>query len=330
MMKDKDQVTLVFGDEPLLVEETADAIRAGAQEAGYDERLVMSVEPGFDWGRLEEAARSMSLFSSRRLIDLRLPTGKPGDGARALTLYCEAPPADTMLLIVSGRLDWATRKSKWFKAVEKAGRVIEKKPVPASQLSGWIMARARERGIRLEKEAATLLSHFTEGNLLAAAQEVDKLKLLAAEQATIGYDDVAGSITDNARFNVFTLVDYCLAGDAVRAMRSLDGLQKEGVEPIIIAWALATQIRTLYRLSLAIESGEPRAQAMRSLRIWAKQAPLVNKALDRLGPDGWGSVLQDAAALDRVLKGRAPGSVWAGIERICLSMCRIGCVKVPA
>ena len=327
----QEQVTLVFGDEPLLVEETADAIRADAHSAGFDERLVMTVEPNFDWGRLEEATQSMSLFSSQRLIDLRLPTGKPGEqGTRALTLFCERPPPDTLLLIVSGRLDGRTRKTKWFKTVQKAGRVIEKKALPVPQLPGWIMARAKERGIRLERDAAALLSHYTEGNLLAAAQEVDKLKLLVPESRVIGYDDVADSITDNARFSVFVLVEHCLMGDAVSAMRNLAGLKNEGAEPVIIVWALANQIRTMYRLSRAIDTGQPRAQVIKSFRIWAKHIAMTNRALDRLDLPEWGAMLQQAAALDRVLKGREKGSVWAGIERVCLAMCGIGCVKVTA
>lgn len=326
-----DNITLVFGDEPLLVEETADAFRTAALEAGFDERLVVAVEPAFDWSRLDEAAQSMSLFSSRRLIDLRMPTGKPGEqGTRALIRYCERPPQDTLLLIVTGRLDVRSRKTKWFKSIEKAGRVVEKKPVPASQLPGWVMARARERGLSVEHDAAALLAHFTEGNLLAAAQEIDKLGLLGPERGSIGYEDVAECITDNARFSIFTLVDHCLTGDAVKAMRSLNGLQNEGAEPVLIVWSLANQIRTLYRLCLAVDAGQSRAQAFKSFRIWSKQAPLVNRALDRFGTDAWASMLKDAAALDRVLKGRESGSVWAGIERICLTMCQTAYVKVPA
>jgi DNA polymerase-3 subunit delta len=324
-------VTLVFGDEPLLVEEAADSLRHEAHAAGFDERLVLTVEPGFDWGALDEAARSMSLFSSRRLIDLRMPTGKPGDqGTRALARYCDRPPDDTLLLIVAGRLDARTRKSKWFKTVEKAGRLIERKQVAVSKLPGWIVARARDRGLSMEKDAALLLSHFTEGNLLAAAQEIDKLKLLSPEQGSIGSEDVAESITDSARFSAYTLVDHCLAGDAVRAMRSLTGLRNEGVEPVLILWVLANQIRTLYRICRAIEAGQPRAQALKSFRVWSRQVALVNQALGRLDSAALASMLQDAAALDRVLKGRAQGSVWAGIERLCLAMCQIGCVKVPA
>ena len=325
------RITLIFGDEPLLVEETADELRAGALSEGFEERLLMTVEPGFDWDRLDEAAQSMSLFSIRRLIDLRMPTGKPGEqGTRALSRFCERPPPDTALLIVSGRLDARTRKTKWYKTIEKTGHVIEKKQVPASKLPAWIVARARTRGFTVEHDAAVLLSHYTEGNLLATAQEIDKLKLLGPERGTVRYDDVAGSITDNARFSVFTLVDYCLAGDAVKAMRSLTGLKREGAEPAIIIWALANQVRTLYRLCQAIEAGQPRAQLFKSFRVWSRQVPLVNKALGRCGGEGWASMLQDVAALDRVLKGRETGSVWSGIERICLAMCQTGCVRVPA
>jgi DNA polymerase-3 subunit delta len=325
------RVTLVFGDEPLLIEEAADEVRSSALALGFEERLVLTVEPKFDWSRLDEAANSMSLFAARRLIDLRMPGGKPGDaGSQALVRFCVSTQADTALLLICGRLDGRTRQAKWFKAIEKTGRLAAQKSVPPPRLPSWIQARARAKGLTIDQDAAMLLSHYTEGNLLATAQEIDKLELLESEPGAIRYDDVAGSITDSARFNVYALVDHCLAGDAAKAVRSLTGLRHEGIEPIIIVWTLANQVRTLYGLSRAVAAGRPRAQLFKSFRIWSQRAPLVNSALDRFGERGWAARLQEIARLDRILKGRDPGFIWSGLEQACLALCDTPYVRVPA
>lgn len=326
---DLPRITLVFGDEPLLVEETADAVRSRALQLDYNERLVMAAEVGFDWGQLTETTLSMSLFSARRLIDLRLPTGKPGDaGSQALIRYCESPIPDTAMLVVCGRLDTRAKQAKWFKAVDRAGVVVEHKPIAAAQLPAWIRSRVHAKGMDIEREAITLLAHYLEGNLLAAAQEIDKLVLLAAEGGIIRYTDVEDSITDNARFNVFALTDHCLAGDAAKALRSLNGLRQEGVEPVLIVWALAKQVRTLYCLATGMAAGQPKTQLFKTFRIWAKQAPLVTAALSRFGQHGCVCLLQKMAHLDKVLKGRETGNIWQALEHACLSVCGTDVVGV--
>lgn len=315
------RVILVYGEEPLLVEESCDTVRARALHLGYEERLVISAESGADWDQLTEAASSMSLFSTRRLIDLRLPTGKPGEaGSKALIRYCQSPPQDTALLIVSARLDGRARQAKWYKQVEHTGVAVEHKPVGPGQLPAWLRARARCKGMNLEQDAEVLLAHYLEGNLLAAAQEIDKLALLTDAAKTIRAVDVEQGITDNARFNIFALADHCLAGNAAKALRSLHGLRQEGVEPILVVWALAKQVRTLYCLATALEAGETKAQLFKKHRIWTKQATLINTALNRIRARGWADLLQDMAHLDRVLKGRASGSIWHALERACLAV----------
>ena len=314
------KVTFIFGDEPLLVEESCDAVRLRAQELGY-ERLVITIESAGDWEKLTDTTHTMSLFSTHRLIDLRLPTGKPGDaGSKVLVQYCQSPPEDTSLLIVSARLDGRARQAKWYKQIENVGVVIEHKPVTTEQLPGWIRSRARSKGIDLEPNTETVLAHYLEGNLLAAAQEIDKLALLTDVAGTIRAVDIEQGITDNARFNIFTLTDHCLAGKADKALRSLYGLKREGVEPILVVWALAKQIRTLYCLATAIEGGEPKAPLFKKHRIWTKQATLINTALNRIGAQGWAELLQRMAHLDRVLKGRAVGDIWQALEQTCLSL----------
>lgn len=315
-------VILVFGEEPLLIEESGDRVRNRALALGYEERLVLHVDPKFNWGRLTETAQSLSLFSQRRLIDLRLPTGRPGDaGSQAIVQFCTALPDDTALLISSGRLDGRIKQGKWYKAIDRAGLAVEHKAVTAAQLPGWIKSRARAQGLTIEQDAVALLAHFTEGNLLAAAQEIDKLRFLPETGRTIGYEDVSESIADSARFTVYTLVNHCLAGHPKRALRTLRGLRQEGVEPILIVWALANQVRTLYRVSVGLAQGQPKAQLFKSLRVWYKQESLVSSALGRHRLLGWSSLLEDMAALDRLVKGRSSGDVWETLERACLSIC---------
>ena len=323
-------MTLVFGDEPLLIEETGDKIRKRALQLGYLERLVLTAETGFDWSQLTETTLGMSLFSERRLIDLRLPSGKPGDaGSKALIRYCESSIADTALLIISpSRLDAAAKRSKWYKAIERSGQVVEHKPVTAAQLPAWIKSRVNAKGMDIEREAVALLVHYLEGNLLAAAQEIDKLALLATEEGIIRYTDVEESITDSARFNVFVLTDHCLSGDATKALRSLNGLRREGVEPVLIVWALAKQVRTLYCLATGLEAGQPKAQLIKTFGVWHQKLPLINAALNRFTQNDWAHLLRRVAHLDRVLKGRESDSIWQTLGCVCLSLCGTDAVGV--
>lgn len=280
------------------------------------------MEAGFDWGSLTATAQSMSLFARRRLLDLRLPAGKPGDaGSQAIVQICESGSEDTALMIVCGRLEARTRQVKWFKAVERAGLVIEHKQVPAAQLPAWVSARAKARGLDLDSDAVTLLAHYVEGNLLAAAQEIDKLILLRRGEGTVGYDEVSTSITENARFSIFVLTDHCMAGNTRQALRCLRGLRQEGVEPVLITWALAKQVRTLYRVAAGLEAGQQQAQLFKSLRVWYKQVPLTTAALARHRNDDWARLLGQMAHLDRVVKGRAEGDAWHALEQACLLFC---------
>lgn len=328
LQADLPRVSLIFGDEPLLVEETCDSFRRRARQLGYEERQVMTVETGFDWGSLLEAAISMSLFSARRLIDLRLPSGRPGDaGAKALTQYCDAPHADTALMVICGRLDGRTKQTKWYKTLERAGIAVEHKAVPAAQLPAWIRSRVKSKDLDIEQDACTLLASYTEGNLLAAAQEIEKLGLLYPEEKVIRCIQVTESITDNARFDIFTLVDDCVAGNAGKVLRSLNGLRQEGAEPVLIVWALAKQVRTLYRLSTALAAGQAKAGLFKAFRIWPKHVPAINAALKRYDRHDWARLLRCIGRLDRVLKGRESGNLWQNLEQVCLSVAGLGIIS---
>lgn len=317
---------LVFGQEPLIVEESCDAIRSTARANGYTDRTVMTVEAGFSWNQLAQAAQTLSLFSTQRIVELRMPTGRPGEsGAKALAQYAAAPAEGTLLLIVTGRLDRAARESKWFKALDAVGGTVACWPVDERRLPEWIGARMRQRGLQPASGVVALLAHCLQGNLLAVAQEIEKLTLLCAG-GEVSVEDVQASVADNARFDVYELVDTCLRGDARKAVRMLGSLRAEGVEPALVLWALGREVRTMLRLSGELASGRPRAQAFKAHRIWTNRIPAVTAALKRLRYPQWLVVLRQVGRLDWVLKGRRRGDIWLGLERLSLLVCGVRAV----
>lgn len=303
-------IYLLSGDEPLQLGEAADAVRAAARAQGYSERQVMHVETGFDWSSLLAEAGSLSLFAERRLLDLRLPSAKPGDaGARALTGYAGQPPEDTLLLITCGKLDSSQQRSKWFTALERAGVVVQVWPVEPARLPEWVARRMRAHELSPSPAAAALLADHVEGNLLAAAQEIEKLRLLNGP-GEIDAEAVAAAVADSARFDVFALADAALAGDAVRSARVLYGLRAEGVEPVLVLWALARELRSLAALAFAARGGEGLEAAMGRLRVWPRRKPLITQALRRHSAARWRALLARSARIDRLIKGMEPGNAW--------------------
>jgi DNA polymerase-3 subunit delta len=237
---------LLAGEEPLLVEEAADAVRAQARAEGYAEREVLHVEAGFDWGRLRRAGENLSLFSNRRLIELHLPEKGPGvEGAQALSEFLEAAPPDTLLLVRAGRLDKKQRGSGWVTGFERAGVVMYAWPVGPAELPGWITARARAAGLQPDPESVDMLASRTEGNLLACAQELDKLKLIYPD-GRLDAARVQAAVADSTRFGVMDLANRALAGDAAGALQTLRRLEGEGEAAVLIVWTLARDLRVLH------------------------------------------------------------------------------------
>lgn len=317
-------VYVVSGDDPLLCQEAADAIRAAARQQGFDERQVFSADNSFDWGTLLQAGASLSLFAERRLLELRLPSGKPGDkGAAALIEYCSRPAEDTVLLISLPKLDGSAQKTKWGKALVDGAHTqfVQIWPVDAQQLPQWIRQRLAQAGLAAQPDAVELIAARVEGNLLAAAQEIEKLKLLA-EDNQVTLETVQSAVADSARFDVFGLIDAVLNGEAVHALRMLEGLRGEGVEPPVILWALARELRLLANLSQQYNQGVPLDKAFSQARppVWDKRKPLMSKALQRHSVLRWAQLLQDAQRIDAQIKGQAPGSVWVGLSRLSLLM----------
>lgn len=313
-------IYFIYGDELLLVQEAADAIRAAARAQGYSEREVFNVDKDFDWNQLTESSNSLSLFAERRILEVRMPSGKPGDaGGKALREYAARPAEDTLLLIVSGKLDAQQRKSKWVTDLEAAGVGIPVWPVEVQQLPQWIRARMQGLGLKPTPEAVELLAERIEGNLLACAQEIDKLRLLLGE-GPVDAAAVTAAVADSARFDVYGLVDAALAGEADRSLRMLTGLRGEGVEPVLVVWALARELRSLEVMAWEIARGETAGAVMARHRVWAKRQAVVGKALSRLKPGNWQALLAGCARIDRVVKGLAPGNPWDELVHLCLRL----------
>ncbi|MDX2457945.1 MAG: DNA polymerase III subunit delta [Gammaproteobacteria bacterium] len=313
-------VYFISGDEPLRVMEAADAIRAAARGQGYDEREVLTVQAGFDWDNLLSGAGNLSLFSQRRLIELRLPTGKPGtDGAKALRAYTEQLPEDTVLLVTAGKLDPAARKSKWVQALDQAGVVIFVWPLNTREFNAWVQQRMRQRGLAPTPEAVTLLADRVEGNLLACMQEIDKLTLLQ-DGGVVDADTIMSLVGDNARYDVYGLVDSALSGDGARSVRILHGLCAEAVAPQVVVWALARELRQLAVMAAVVASGQPVQQVLTQYRVWAARKTVVGKALTRLAVSECHAMLQQCAHIDRVSKGQAAGKVWDELLQLTLQL----------
>lgn len=315
-------VYLVSGDETLLVQECCDQIRAKARASGCSERQIIDIlssKP--DWIDLAHGAAEMSLFSERKLIELRLPSGKPGaEGSKALTGYLEVASGDDVLLIVAGKIDKQSQNSKWFKALDKAGATVQIWPVKAQELPRWMQFRLQAAGLDIERDALQLLCDRVEGNLLAAVQEIEKLKLLATE-SRITVDTVTSSVSDNARYNVFGIADTALKGDATASLRMLHGLRGEGTEPSIVLWALARELRTLYEVQSDCDAGKSQQQALNEHKVWKNRMPFMQAALSRHSSASLAALVEEAALVDGSIKGYADGNAWDRLERLVTGMC---------
>jgi len=320
-------IYVVSGDEPFQVGEACQAIRQQCRAQGVSEREVMHVDRSFDWYDLSASADAMSLFAERKLIELRLPTGKPGDaGAKALRAYAENPSPDNTLLIVTAKLDGAQQRSKWFKALEGAGVFVQIWPIEAARLPQWIQLRLKQRGLQASSEAVKLLADRIEGNLLAADQEMEKLLLLNGP-GQVDVQQVIAAVADSARYDAFTLMDAALAGDATRVCRVLYGLKGEGVEPIALTGAMNYQLRSMCAMAADMQQGGSVDQVMGSHRVWDKRKPLVRGALQRHKLKRWQGFIWKAGEIDRMIKGLAQGTVWDELLQLSLRIAGVAVLK---
>ena len=311
----------ICGDEPLLVWEAAHAVRQAAAAADFGERETFIVERGFDWSRFAEAAASLSLFAAKRLLEIRIPTGKPGiDGGAALARHVAALPVDTLTLIILPRLDRQLRTTAWFEALERRGVVVAVEPVARERLPAWIGARLKSQGQSAEAAALAFMAERVEGNLLAAHQEIQKLGLLYPA-ATLSFEQVKDAVLDVARYDVFQLGAALLKGDAAATVRILDGLQGEGAAPPLVLWAIAQEIRVLLNIAEQVAAGRSRAEALRAARVWGPRQELIPAALRRLSRDRLEALLAGACRADRVAKGLSGGRVWDELMSLALACC---------
>jgi DNA polymerase-3 subunit delta len=307
LARTKARAYLISGDEPLLVGEAADAVRAAARAAGYADRTVFFIDRSFAWDELRHASQSLSLFAQRRLFEIRMPSGKPDKGAQQLAELAADPPPDVVCLVVTGKLDKKASEAAWVRAFEKHGLWIPIWPVETAALPAWLRARAQQLQVDMEPAAAQLIADRVEGNLLAAKQELEKLCLLA-DGDPISADLVLRSVGDSARYDVFQLAEAAAAGDAARALRVLLGLKNEGVEPTLILWALVRELRGLWQ---ARERDRLRSAVRGS--GWNLAATPSRHALSRLKKLPLARLLVEASNADKIIKGLAIGDAWSAL-----------------
>lgn len=317
-------VYFISGDEPLQLGEAADTIRKASHKAGYQTREVMVVETSFDWGQLSFVANSRSIFSDQKLIDLKLPSGKPGrEGAKALVNYCQKIPEQTMLLISSGKIAAATLKSKWYQALDKVGIVVRVWPLEGDDLLDWLDQRMQKMGLQTDKLGLQILAERVEGNLLAATQELEKLYILQGK-GNIKSQQIQDYIANNSRHNIFGLVDAILAGKTQRVAKILHNIQAEGVVEPIILWAITHEARLLSALHFLIKNGKSKELAFRELKVWTQKKQLLTQALQRTSSVDIEQIILLSAKADRQTKGQETGNSWETILQLCLQFAGVG------
>ena len=313
-------VYYVSGDETLQLLESVDLLRETARAQGYEERVVLDVDNGFDWERLQQTGANLSLFSSKRIIELRLGEQKPGRaGNAALADYLATASPDNLLLLTSARMDRNVMQTKWFKALDRCGAWIRVWPVESTRLPGWIAARCRARNKQISGEAAQLIAQRVEGNLLAAKQEIDKLAV-SVEKSDIDSSDVLNIVVDSARFDIFELIDDVFLGKPARVVRILRGLQKEGIEPLNVYGALMWAFRRANSIAVEIARGKAGEQVFNAYRLRDQTRSGVSALLGRYRPEQLAGLLAEAVTIDKALKGALTADGWQMLERFMLQL----------
>jgi DNA polymerase-3 subunit delta len=337
----------LYGDEPLLAQEFADALRAAARAQGYTERTVHTVAGAhFDWSEVLTSGGSLSLFADKQIIEIRIPSGKPGkDGSAALQQIAERAQGDdaTLTLVILPKLDSMTTKGAWFGALESFGATVKFDPIDRRTLPQWIAQRLQQQGQRVAagEEGQRTLQFFAdrvEGNLLAAHQEIQKLGLLyppGADDASavLSFDQVENAVLNVARYDVFKLSEAVLGGQSLRVARMLDGLQSEGESEVLVHWALSEDIRSMKRVKDALSAGRPMPMALRENRVWGVKEKLFERVLPHIGDSTLARLLHAAHKVDGIVKGMKqpdwPDEGWQALQRLAMLLCR-ECMAQPA
>ncbi len=319
-------IYLVSGDEPLLVNEAADAIRARARNEGFTERDLHVVERGFDWQALLGDSRALSLFAQRKIIEIRLANPTPGDqGAAAIIELATQSSADNLVLIVTAKMDGRVQNSKWVSAIDKHGVIVQVWPVDLPKLPGWIRERLARHKLIADTAAAALLAERVEGNLLAAHQEVEKLALLLPP-GPVTAEVVLDAVADSARYDVLQLGEAAMRGATVRALRILDGLRGEGIDATLVLWAVNKDLQWIARAQYLMSRGQSADGAMNAIYVWRPRQTAMKQALSRLRPSTVRGLILDAERIDRSIKGAANFDPWVELEGL---VARMAGVKLP-
>jgi DNA polymerase-3 subunit delta len=313
----------VFGDEPLLALEAGDRIRAAARAQGYAEREVLVADAGFRWNELAMAASSQSLFSARKLLEVRIPNGKPGtDGSAALQSFAERLPPDTVTLVQLPGVDWRSQQSSWFEALDHSGVCVEARIVPRKALPQWLAGRLKAQNQHADAETLAFIADRVEGNLMAAHQEVQKLALLFPP-GKIAFEQVRDAVLDVARYDVFGLGEVMVEGDPLRYARTLEGLKGEGAAPPLALWVLTDEIRAIGKIAAGIATGKPIDRLIKEARIrgFAHQN-VIRANCQRYTLPQVLEALRHACAIDQMVKGVVKGDVWDELLQLGLRFCR--------
>ncbi len=313
-------VYIISGDEPFQIQQAVKLIRDKAHQQGYINRELLFVEKGFNWLDFSMSNDSLSLFAEKKLIELRMPKGKPGkEGAKILLDYCENISDDTLLLIVTDKLEKATSNTKWYKSISNVGTAVTVWPIEGNELRQWLISRIKLRKLTISDDALLLLIDRIEGNLLAADQEIEKLSLLCTT-GELTFDIVEQSVSDSARYDLFKLVDEALIGNYRHITRILYGLKAEGITPILINWSLSREIRSLLKMKSSLDKGDPMESVFRQHRVWDKRKILLKTALNRHSSASLQSLLRKSYKADRIIKGNEIGNLWDELLQLSLGI----------
>lgn len=304
----------------MLAQEAIELIRKKARREGFGLRDTYVATSDFDWGELGAAAANLSLFAEKRIVELQLPTGKPGrlGGATIVDLLRQTGD-DLIFLVMTPKLDRSAAAPKWAKAIEAAGGLVLVWPVTLRELPAWIQGRMRAAGLQPEPDAVSLIADRVEGNLLAASQEIQKLRLVCGE-GVVTASEVDAAVADNSRFDVYKLVDAAVAGDARRTVRILDGIQVEGIEAVIVVWALTRELRVLAALSASVQSGMELGRALQQARVWKNRQSMVRKCVSRHAAADFFALLKLARRADAAAKGQSGDDAWLLATEIVLGL----------
>jgi DNA polymerase-3 subunit delta len=318
------RIYTIAGYEPLLALEAGDRLRARARTDGYSERKLLIAETGFDWGELAAAGASLSLFAERRLIELRIPTGKPGvAGAEALERFCEAPPPDTVTVVHLPGLDWKATQSGWYQALDAAGVLVEARVVERNRLKRWLEGRLAQQNQLAGDDSLMFIAERVQGNLLAAWQEVQKLGLLLPT-GKLAHEEVRKAVLDVSRYEIGALSESLLAGDARQFVRVIDGLEAEGAGLPLVLWVVANDLRAAHSVLRALHNGVPIAAALRAARIPAMRRTAMERAARRWSLAQLEAALAEAATIDRAIKGLERIRPWDALRALGLGLTVIG------